>query len=73
MALSKVIEVIDRITNPKPKYIDFEDRSYLKYKHHQRNSDFVLNIRNKVKFIKERLCFDCIRLNSQYEIYNKIV
>jgi hypothetical protein len=73
MAASEAIEVVYRLKDPKPKYTDLTDKSCLEYMHHQRNSDFVMNVRKRVGFTNVGLCLDCIRSGGQHKTHSKAV
>jgi len=48
MAVSEAIEAVYRLRDPRPKYTDLTDKSCPEHGHHQRNSDFVMSVRERV-------------------------
>jgi hypothetical protein len=71
MAVSEAIEAVYGLRDPQPKYTDLTDESCPEHRHHQRNSDFVMSVRERVGFTKVGLCLDCVRSGGRHDTHSK--
>jgi len=73
MATSEAMKAVHKLRDPQPKYTDLTDKSCPEHMHHQRNSDFVMRVRERMRFTKVGLCLDCVRSGGQHQAHSKAV